>query len=576
MRRKSYATLFTLCSLALIAGCTEIEFKRMFDWSARKPQPEPDLATAPDTIAMRDTIGPLVSVQGMALNHVRGFGLVVDLVDTGGSDGPEIVRNHLIKEIRRRAEIGGDGINASEFIDSRGTAMVEIDGFIPGGAQKGERFDIRLRALGTETTSLVGGRLVLASMQVWAETPSGVLSGKPQAVAQGPVYVPPFNNAGKPSENIDLRRALVLGGGMVKSDRKVRLVLNDPRYSVAKQIERTINSRYGGSEKYAVGESPSYIELKFPREMRHDKLLFIERVMLTTMSTDTGVLEKRADELVAAMKDSDTEKLSSTALALEAIGKPSVVKLAALLDSSSNATHYYASRTLLRLGEREGAIGVGRHAHDANGEFRMEAIAELGRADRQYAAGEQLRRLFDDEDDEIRIAAYRALRGRAHPAIKSFVLDQDNMILDVIDCRGRPLIYAQQRGEPRLAIFGKRMMCKPPAIFPGLRNDGRVLLTQLSANKGDRNLKLIYRNKRTGATSPTIEAPISIPELVRFLADTPRTGGSKPRGFAVPYSEIVDIISALCETGSSNAKFVVEKIGKAQDAGVERGETEIE
>ena len=151
------------------------------------------------------------------------------------------------------------------------------------------------------------------------------------------------------------------------------------------------------------------------------------------------------------------------------------------------------------------------------------------------------------------------------------------MVLDVIDCRGRGLIYIQQAGSPRMAIFGKRMMCRPPAIFPGVRDDGRSISVQLTANQGDRSLSMIYKNKRTGAMSPPIDAPLGVPELVRFLGDTPRNSGKdNARGFAIPYSEIVDIISGFSETQTIVADVVVEKIGKVEDPGLEREETEYE
>ncbi|HPF40042.1 MAG TPA: flagellar basal body P-ring protein FlgI [Phycisphaerae bacterium] len=578
MRNTQWLPTIVILSAAFwSAGCSETDWANMFDsWKEKKNQPEDTPASEPDTVARQGTIGPLVNIQGMERNAVRGFGLVVDLVDTGGSDGPEVVRNYLIKEIRRRAEIGSDGINASDFLDSKDTAMVELEAYVPGGAQKNERFDVRVKALGTETTSLVGGRLVLATLQVWAATPSGVLSSKPQAIASGPVFVSPFDRQGRPSERIDLRRGTVLGGGIVKEPRKVRLVLNDPRHSVARAAERAINSRWGGSDKFAIGESSSYIELRFPKDMANEKRLFLERLLYTPLNSNPAFLESRAEELIAALKSGEGNP-NAIGLALEALGKPVIPRLAEALDIQNKETHYYAARTLLRLGEREGAIGVGEHALEDSGKFQIEAIQELGRADRVYAAGEQLRRLLDSNNNDARIAAYLALRVRPHPAIKSYVLDRDNLVLDVIDCHGKDLIYAQQSDSPRLALFGKRMMCRPPAIFPGVRKDGRVTITQLTADSGDRNLTLVYKNKRNGSISPPIPAPISIPELVQFLGDTPRQLSSdRVVGFAVPYSEILDILSAFSETDSLRASLVVEKVGKVDEPGLDREESEYE
>lgn len=574
---KTLLVLFISISLPL-AGCTQAEWEELFGMGGDGKQPGSDPELASDDVALRNSIGELCSVQGVALNQVRGFGLVVDLVDSGGSDGPEVVRNYLTKEIRRRAEIGGDTISAVDLLDSYDTAMVELDGFIPAGAKKGDRFDIRVRALGSETESLVGGRLFLATLKIYAATPSGVIGGKTLARAAGGIYVPPFSRNGRPTDNVDLRSGYVLGGGIVDEPRKIRLVLNDPRHSIARQIERTVNSRYGGSKKIAEAESAGFIELMIPdfrgRKRRLDTRRLLELVMATPLTTNRGILDEKADKLIEALEQRDGNP-NANALALEAIGKPVIEKLLPLLDSKSKTSHFYASRTLLRLGEREGAVGVAEHAHDVKSDYRKEAILELGSATDQYVAGEHLERLLNDEDTDIRIAAYKALRQRRHPAIKTYVLNKDNMILDVVDSKGKYLVYAQQTEMPRVAVFGKNMICRPPAIFPGKRNDGRILQTQLSAAPGDDTLTLVYTNKRTMSNSPPLKAPIKLVQLIRYLADTPVRRGDGVTAFGVDYSEILDVISAFVETNTLRAKLVVESIDKRAEQGLEREESEF-
>jgi len=576
-RAPTYLSLIVL-SFIFATGCTQAEWEELFGMGNAGKQPGSDPELASDDVAMRNSIGELVSVQGVALNQVRGFGLVVDLVDSGGSDGPEVVRGYLTKEIRRRAEIGGNNISAVDLLDSYDTAMVEIDGFIPAGARKGDRFDVRVRALGSETESLVGGRLFLADLKIYAATPSGIIGGKTLARAAGGIYVPPFTRNGRPTDNVDLRSGYVLGGGIVDEPRKIRLVLNDPRHSIARQIERTINSRYGGSKKIAEAESAGFIELLIPdfrgRTQRLDTRRLLELIIATPMTTNRSILDDKADKLIVALEERDGNP-NASALALEAIGKPVIEKLTRLLDSPSKTTHFYASRTLLRLGEREGAIGVAEHAHDPKSDYRDEAILELGEATDQFVAGEHLERLLTNEDTDVRIAAYKALRKRRHPAIKTYVLNKDNMIMDVVDCRGKYLVYAQQTDMPRLAIFGKNMIVRPPAIFPGKRNDGRILQVQLSASPRAKDLTLVYTNKRTMANSPPLKAPLNLVRLVRYLADTPIKRDDGVTAFGVDYAEIVDIISAFVETDTLKAKLVVEPIDKRAEQGLEREESEF-
>jgi len=561
-------------------GCmTGTEWKRWLNSGDKGEQPIASPRSASRDPSVRDTIAPLITLQGMRFNQVRGFGLVVDLVDTGGSDGPEVVRTHMIKEIRRKQDVGLPGIPALEVLNSRDTVMVEITGYIPAGAVKGDRFDMLVRALGSEASSIVGGRLVLGDLRLYAETPSGVLGSKPLATASGPVFVSPFDRNGDPTDKVDLRRGVVLGGGQVSESRKVRLVLNDPRHSVAKRIERAINGRYaGGDESLAVGESSAMIHLKIPSSMVRRKRLFLERVLHTSLQGNPTAVRKRTAMLLEEIEDPDAN-CGSIGLALEAIGKIALPEIRRLFEHESPRVAYFMGRTALRLEDRGGLEIVARRATDAGSEFRMEAIDELGwayGASRMYAAGECLRKLVDDERTAVRIAAYRALSRRPHPAIATTVLDEDNLILDVVETSGPYLIYVQRSGAPRIALFGKNMRCKGPAMFPGDREDGRTLLTQLSSPPDAGHLDLIYSNKRTGVISPRLEAPMGVADLVEFLGDAPRREDGKLIGYAVPYSEIVDVLSAFCEAKTIPATLILEGIEKTEDDGSgQRGESEF-
>lgn len=567
-------TIISAAVWFLATGCaTPTEWERFWNqWKDKGEQPTATPLLVSDSAALRAAIAPLVTIQGMRLNQVRGFGLVVDLVDTGGRDGPEVVKKHIIKEIRRTEEVGHPHLPPLEILNSRDSTLVELTGFIPAGAHKGDRFDIFVQALGSETKSLVGGRLVLGDLKVYAETPSGVLGGKTLATAEGPVFVSPFNRRGKPTDKIDLRRGVVLGGGVVKESRKLRLVLNEPSPSRAKQIERQINGRYSRDDPIAVVESSSVVGLEFPFEYLQRKHFFLERVLHTSWKSNS---EKRIRELVDAFEEPEAD-YNAIGLALEAVGKIALPELKPLYSADSQTAGYFAARTGLRLEDRDALEIVGRHAKNAESPFRIEAINELGWARRLYGAGELLRKLLDDSDQTTRIQAYKALRRRPHPAITSKVLDQDNLILDIVDSKGPYLIYVQRTTAPRIAIFGRNMRCRLPAMFPGGRDDGRRIITQLSANRGQKHLTYIYQNKRNGRISPKLRAPLKVAELIEFLGNSPETDEDGRRsGYAVPYSEIVDILSTFCETATISAQFVLEGLEDKRDGpSQEREETE--
>ena len=150
----------------------------------------------------------------------------------------------------------------------------------------------------------------------------------------------------------------------------------------------------------------------------------------------------------------------------------------------------------------------------------------------------------------------------------------------MVDSHGPFLIYVQRLYEPRIAIFGKQMKCIPPAFFPGDRDDKRRLLTQISADKGAEFLKVIYRNKRTKMNSPALEGPLLVGDLIRFLGGRFETDDKgKPTGLAVPYSEIIDILHALCKSGAIPAHLIVEEATAREESGIdstkEREESEF-
>ncbi len=410
---------------------------------------------------------------------------------------------------------------------------------------------------------------MLCDLKLYADTPAGVIEGKMLATASGPVFVSPFDRAGLATSSVDLKVGIVLGGGVVKEPRKVRLVLNDPRYSIAQQIVTRLNGRYAKSDPIADAKGPSMIEVTIPQEFNDRKRVFLERVLHTTLNEHPAMLERRAKDLSEEMKD-DQAEYESIGLAWEAIGKIALPVIREHYHDSKPDVSYFAGRTGLRLEDNDSVPIVGKHALDANSPHRLQAIDELGYATDMHSAGEQLRKLLDDPDEDIRIRAYLALRRRPHPAIESKVMDEDNFVLDVVDSHGPYLIYVQRLIEPRIAILGTQMKCVPPAVYPGDRDDKRRLLTQISAKNGDEFLTVIYRNKRTKINSPTLEAPLQVGGLIRFLGNRFETDDEdRPTGLAVPYSEVVDILHAFCKSEAIPAHLVVEEATAREDSDIE-------
>lgn len=586
MRLDSVSLFFPRCMLAaamwlfLAIGATgcgdgeKEEWNRFWSqWEERGEQPMPTPVMDSRGKGLQGTIGQLVTIDGLRLLRVNGYGLVTGLVDSGGADGPKVVKDYLVKEIRRMQEIGAPGRPAVDVLGTKDSAIVAVSGWIKPGAKKGDRFDVVVEAMGAQAKSLVGGRLVLCDLKLYAETPQGIIEGKILARADGPVFVSPFDRAGRPTSNVDLRKGMVLSGGVVKERRKIRLMLTDPRYSVAQQIENRINSRYSVVDPIADAMSAGSIDLEVPAESDERKRIFLERIMHTTINGNTPYLEQRARELGEEMTDSDAE-YETIAMAWEAIGKLAMPQIRKHYATESPEVSYYAGRTGLRLGDKEGMRTVARHAQNPKSPFRAQAIDELGYAVDMSAAGEVLRKILDDPDTDTRVRAYLAIRRHANASVETSVLDQDNMVLDVLDSGGPFLIYVQRLTTPRLAIFGRQMRCDPPAIFPDLqyRDDKRFHHLLISAQKGDEHLSVIYKNRSNGQNSPKLSAPLNVADLVKYLGDRFELDDERrPKSLAVPYSEVIDVLGAFCKSKTIPATFVTDEMTVDPDADLEEG-----
>jgi hypothetical protein len=126
------------------SGCaTKEEWNRFWDsFKDRGEQPDPNPPLASKSKALQGAIGEYVTIDGLRMTQARGYGLVVDLVDTGGVDGPSIVLEYIKKEVRRRQQIGEPGQTVEEILKGADSTAVEVTGLIPPAAKKGDRFDV--------------------------------------------------------------------------------------------------------------------------------------------------------------------------------------------------------------------------------------------------------------------------------------------------------------------------------------------------------------------------------------------------------------------------------------------------
>jgi hypothetical protein len=166
-----------------------------------------------------------------------------------------------------------------------------------------------------------------------------------------------------------------------------------------------------------------------------------------------------------------------------------------------------------------------------------------------------LQALLGDDDPRVRVAAYLALAEREDGVIRSDVVGGDNFILDHVPVSGEGFVYATRSGTPRIAMFGKKLLCTPPAFYR--HRDESVVV---NAKPDDKYLSIVRKSPLSGRMTPPIPTSSDLGSFIRMLGDDPQVGGSgQMEGLALNYSTVVAVLHALCDQRAIDAKFMLEQ-----------------
>jgi len=549
------------CGLLLVAGLACENFNRR----ELPPEPPPPLDSGAGVL-VDDTVGELTLVDDAAPRQVKGFGLVVGLDGTGSRNVAATIRDYLLDRLQKSAAdqawmIGRESKSLNELLESRDTAIVELTAYIPPGAPEGLAVDVGVTAArGTETTSLDGGLLLPSELKLVgvASNLRGIITGRTVAMAEGPIFVSPFATAAAAGSTSSARDGIVLGGARVVEPRPLRVVLRNPSYPAARQIEQRINERFSLEPPTAEPMSHSYLHVSIPPRYRQLTTHFVQLVAHLYVENNPAFIDARLRELdrYAAEPGGDHRRLS---LAWEGIGRTALPYVKRHYLSSSPALTYYAARAGIDLGDVR-AVGIlGTIASDPEHPFRLQATQTLVRAPYGNVTLELLPLLAAD-DPEIRAAAYEGLLKRRHRAVRSqpihYPLDHEyvSFYLDVVDTPGPPMVYARRTENPRIALFGQDIPVTTPLF---LRFPERNLT--LNANENGDPITIIARIMPE-APLETFYVPANLQDLVRKLALPPKPGrDGRPEGIGLSYGGVLDVIAALRDDGALPAPLVFQK-----------------
>lgn len=550
-------------SLGMLPGCAEAEWNP-FRKKTVAPEPAPGEARQRDAM-LADTIGEKCLLTDTQPLRLRGFGLVVGLGDQGGTDCPETIREYLIdfltKESIAHSNSNRPTISPERLLSSRDCAVVEIQGLVPAGAPADTRFDVQVQAIGTQTRSIAGGFLLPCELKVFdtAASGQGIVTGRALARGGGPIFTNPFSGDAEASTSRLPRRGAVLGGGRSLENRTVRLVLSQPSYSVARRIRDRLNERFGPTPPVAEGMSEGYVVIRTPAAYANDPARFIDLSVHVLMENSPSFFERKLRELSEMLRD-DNEAMEHASLIWEAMGRPVIPHIQPLYTHADAAVRFYAARAGIRLRDGSAMTTLERFAETGDERYGLLAVREIGDCGIPVAAA-RLYRLMESDNQDIRIAAYEGALNYRPATIHTarFPAPYDpastTVTLDVIDVRGKPLIYARRSREPRVAVFGRNM----PVLLPVFFSRPDELVT-INASAGADEMAVFCRTRTTRKLSDRIATPPRVADLVRTLAALPiADSGGRFAGIGLDYTTIVDVLSDLCGESTIPAHFALEQ-----------------
>jgi flagellar basal body P-ring protein FlgI len=561
------AALATALAAGLGAGCVWVESATP---QATAGRAERSFEINVDRV-MRGTVASETVVLGFEPVLVRGYGLVVGLDGTGSRDIPPALKAHMVSEMTRRGvgqtTAGFGHVKPDQMLASPDTAVVIVEGVISPGAVgreskrgmqvAGTSFDIRVYAdPRTGTTSLDGGRLYTAELRPVVEgeilPPVGSHQAAAVAEARGPIFVNPFAEPGAEGrDTVNRTIGRILDGGEVTRDMPLKLRLATPSHVRAEVIQSAINTRFprepGQSEDTARGESSESILITVPLSFRDRPDDFVQLLRHTT------IRQANAEAVANSIKRillNDAGAAYDASWRWQALGERSLPTVSTLYDYPEVKPRLAALRAGAKLGDARVIPHVIDMARDAPFESRRQAVNLLTTLPLDPRIDQVLRELVNDDDVDVRLAAYEAAVKRADPWITRHVVD-DKFVLDVVESQ-KPLIYITQIGQPRVALFGTDVALAPVTLVDAW--SGRLLL---KSSPDDEYVEVYYRPLRGGdrileRTDPRLE------DFIQFLGHTTSVEHPEP-GLGLSYSETVGALYQISRQDSLDVAFRFEQ-----------------
>lgn len=413
---------------------------------------------------LRGSIGSYGAFLNNQPRYVGGYGMVVDLNATGSNEVPGFLRQWLINEMMQN-NLGSVAFGTERFGPERvmadlGSSVVAVEGLIPPGAVRGSKFDVLVTMIDQTSTSLAGGRLFWPTRMSITGLDRSLAYTEPQAAAYGELFVNPVSDAGAQSTEF-LRRAVVVNGGTVLQSQMVQFVLNQPSYRISNAIAERINARFeaGDADKLAtaVAKTDGLVEINVPKRFaaQPDKLLeLIEHMYL---DPSPGFIKPQAEALAKALVEEPKERADAVSLAWKGLGPNAVPVLRNYYNSDNADVRRAALEAGAWLNDAQTIKPLSKQASEGDPAQRVRAANALVAMTRSIEARQQVRKLLNDPDPDVRLGAYEALAMVQDSAIQRLSVTDGTVHKFYIDRvpSEYPMVFALQGDELAIVIFGK-------------------------------------------------------------------------------------------------------------------------
>jgi hypothetical protein len=524
---------------------------------------------------MRGTLYEQVRFTGLEELPVYGYGLVVNLDNTGDSRAPSAVRDYIERQLNIRgfgSSMMGtyQNLTPEEILKDKRVAIVVVEGRIPVGARMGQSFDVIVRAMERNNTkSLAHGDLYETDLSDVGLMEPQSIGVRQQAYAPGgPVFVNPAyamseGASTRPGSAASLRRGTVLNGGVCRFDRPINMQIRRPQASTARLIEQVITDRWESPTQMAgwlhnnedavvvKAENEGLVEAFVPPQYKGNWKHFLGVVSHLYLNQSAEFQARKARELVA-LAEGPGAPLADISLCWEAMGDEQLPVFEPLIADANPDVAFAAARAAAFLGSGPARQALVRMAVDPAQHNQLDAVRILGELPDSPEVDSAIAELLDSDRADVRIEAYRLLAANSdlrsgskenedsgvwrHYGVLSYDVNH-RFMLDIVPSAGPPMIYAASTGVPRIAVIGHQLSLRTPLTFTAM--DARLSIT---SSDGTKLLTMFYRDPlaRDPAKAQTHN---DLPEILA------RLGGEGPadaqQRFNFSFGDVVAIAQQL-------------------------------